>query len=74
MINYNTEYFKNNVYFFMKDKGDKIHLYYSVADNITESRKKDEKREFDKKDEKKIKKVISKVLNSKNKFIIFTLY
>ena len=67
MINYNTEYFKNNLYFFMKDKGDKIHLYYSVADTLSESRKKDEKREFDKKDEKKIKKLINKAISSKQK-------
>ena len=67
MINYNTEYFKNNLYFFMKDKGDKIHLYYSVADTLAESRKKDEKKEFDKKDEKKIKKLVNKALSSKEK-------
>ena len=37
MINYNTEYFKNNLYFFIKDRGDKISLYYSVAETLTES-------------------------------------
>lgn len=51
----------------MKDKGDKIHLYYSVADTLTESRKKDDKKEFDKKDEKKIKKLVNKALSSKEK-------
>jgi hypothetical protein len=67
MINFNTEYFSNNYYFFLKDRGDKISLYYSVADTLTESRKKDDKIDFDKKDTKKIKDVMSKVLNSKKK-------
>ena len=48
MINFNEEYFSNNCYFFLKEREDKISLYYSVADTLTESRKKD-----DKKDEKK---------------------
>jgi hypothetical protein len=67
MINFNTEYFSNNYYFFLKDRGDKISLYYSVADTLTESRKKDDKIDFDKKDTKKIKDVMSKVLKSKKK-------
>lgn len=67
MINYNKEYFHNNYYFFLKDKGDKIHLYYSIADTLTESRKKDEKKEFNKKSEKKLKKTILDILKSKNK-------
>ena len=67
MIQYNKEYFNNNCYFFMKDKGDTISLYYSVADTITESRKKDEKKDFKKKDEPKIKKIVHKFLNKKTK-------
>jgi hypothetical protein len=67
MINYNTEYFKNNLYFFLKDRGDKISLYYSVAETLSESRKIDEKREFKKNNEKKLKNSISKLLNSKQK-------
>lgn len=67
MINYNKEYFKNNMYFFLKDRGDKISLYYSVADSLLESRKKDEKKEFKKKDEKKLKTIIHKFLNSTKK-------
>lgn len=67
MISYNKEYFKNNMYFFLKDRGDKISLYYSVADTLLESRKKDEKKEFHKKDEKKLKSVIQKFLNSTKK-------
>jgi hypothetical protein len=67
MISYNKEYFKNNLYFFLKDRGDKISLYYSVADTLTESRKKDEKKEFNKKHEDKLKKIIHRFLNSGKK-------
>lgn len=67
MISYNKEYFKNNLYFFLRDRGNKISLYYSVADTLTESRKKDEKKEFHKKDEGKLKKIIHKYLNSTKK-------
>jgi len=67
MINYNTEYFKNNLYFFLKDRGEKISVYYSVAETLSESRKTDEKKEFKKKNEKKLKSSIYKLLNSKQK-------
>ena len=67
MISYNKEYFKNNLYFFLKDRGDKISLYYSVADTLSESRKKDDKKEFSKKHEGKLKKIIHKFLNSGKK-------
>ena len=49
MINFNTEYFSNGNYFFLKDRGDKISLYYSTADTLTESRKNDDRMDFDKK-------------------------
>ena len=67
MINFNTEYFGNNCYFYIKDRGDKISLYYNVADTLTESRKSDDKIEFDKKDEKKVKGVVSSALKTKSK-------
>lgn len=67
MINYNTEYFDNGRYFFLKDRGDTISLYYTVATTLTESRKKDEKKVFGKKYEKKLKKTVEKILNSKQK-------
>lgn len=67
MINFNTEYFGNNCYFYIKDRGDKISLYYNVADTLTESRKSDDKIEFDKKDEKKVKGVVSAALKTKSK-------
>jgi len=67
MINFNTEYFGNNYYFYIKDRGNKISLYYNVADTLTESRKSDDKLEFDKKDEKKVKGVVSSALKTKSK-------
>jgi len=67
MIEYNKEYFNNNCYFFLKDKGETISLYYSVGDTITESRKKDKKKDFSKKDSTKIKKIVHKFLNKDGK-------
>lgn len=67
MINFNEEYFSNNCYFFLKEKEDKISLYYSVADTLTESRKKDDKKDFKKKDLKKVKNIVNKFLSSKEK-------
>ena len=67
MINFNTEYYSNNYYFFLKERTDKISLYYSIADTLTESRKNDERIDFDKKDSKKVKNIVGNVLNSKTK-------
>jgi len=67
MINFNKEYYSNNYYFFLKDRGDKISLYYSVADTLTESRKNDKKMDFDKNQSKKVKDVVSNVLRSGKK-------
>jgi hypothetical protein len=67
MINYNQEYYSSPYYFFLKDKGDKISLYYSVEETLTESRKKDKKMDFDKKDSPKVKSLISKILSKKKK-------
>lgn len=67
MINFNKEYFNNNCYFFLKEREDKISLYYSVADTLTESRKKDDKKDFKKKDLKKVKNIVNKFLSSKEK-------
>jgi hypothetical protein len=67
MINYNQEYYSSPYYFFLKDKGDKISLYYSVEETLAESRKKDKKMDFDKKDSPKVKSLISKILSKKKK-------
>jgi len=67
MIKFNTEYFENNCYFYMKDRGTKVSLYYNVAETLSESRKSDEKIEFDKKDSNKVKDVVSAALKTKSK-------
>ena len=67
MIKFNTEYFENNCYFYLKDGSDKISLYYNVAETLTESRKSDEKIDFDKKDEKKVKGIVSSAMKTKSK-------
>ena len=67
MINFNTEYYSNNYYFFLKERADKISWYYSIADTLTESRKNDERIDFDKKDSKKVKNIVGNVLKSKTK-------
>ena len=64
MIQLNEEYFQAPYYFFLKDKGDKIAVYYSVSDTITESRKNDDVVVVDKEVFKEIQKVISKILSS----------
>ena len=54
MINYNQEYYSAPYYFFLRDMGDKVTLYYSVGGTINESRQSDKKIVFDKKDSPKI--------------------
>jgi hypothetical protein len=51
----------------MKDRGTKVSLYYNVAETLSESRKSDEKIEFDKKDSNKVKDVVSAALKTKSK-------
>ena len=66
MINFNEEYFSKPYYFFLKDRGNKVSLYYSVSETLSESRKKDEKMDFDKKDSPKIKNLIGKIMKNKS--------
>jgi hypothetical protein len=67
MIGLNQEYFQTPYYFFLKEKGDKIAVYYAVSDTITESRKNDDVVVVDKEVFEEIQKVISKILNSGKK-------
>ena len=67
MINFNTEYFKKPYYFFLKDKGDKMSLYYSVSDNLNEAKQIDSKMDFDKSQEKNVKIFITKILSEDKK-------
>ena len=65
MIEFNKEYFIRPYYFYLTEKTDKISLYYSIAETLTESRKKDDKIDFDKKDSEKVKKGVSSVIKGK---------
>lgn len=68
MIEYNKEYFSNNYYFLLKEGYDKISLFYSVAETLSESRKSDKKIVLKKKNEKSIKDLVSKFLKTDKKF------
>jgi hypothetical protein len=65
MIEFNKEYFIRPYYFYLTEKTDKISLYYSIAETLTESRKKDDKLDFDKKDSEKVRKGVSSVIKGK---------
>ena len=67
MINFNTEYFKKPYYFFLKDKGDKMSLYYSVSENLNEAKQIDSKMDFDKSQEKNVKNFIGEILSEGKK-------
>jgi hypothetical protein len=65
MIELNKEYFVKPYYFFLTEKSDRLSLYFNVAETLTESRKKDEKIDFDKKDLNKVKKGMMSVIKGK---------
>ena len=67
MIKLNEEYFNSPYYFFCKDKGNKIAIYFSVSNTISESRKNDEVIVVDKEIFKDIQKIITNILNSGKK-------
>lgn len=67
MLEFNKEYYSNNCYFLIKEGKNKIMVFYTVGDTLTESRKNDSRMDFDKKDEKEVKEQISKFLKQKKK-------
>ena len=67
MIKLNEEYFNSPYYFFCKDKGNKIAIYFSVSNTILESRKNDDVIVVDKEIFKDIQKILSNILNSGKK-------
>jgi len=67
MVELGKEYFESPYYFFLKEKGDKISVYYSVSDTITESRKNDDVIEIEKSALEGIQKLINRVLKSGKK-------
>lgn len=67
MINLNEEYFQSPYYFYLKNKGNKIAVYFSVGETLSESRKNDDVVVVDKEIFKDIQKIITKILNSGKK-------
>lgn len=67
MIKLNEEYFVSPYYFYLKNMGNKIGVYYAVQNTITESRKNDDVIIVDKEVFKDIQKVISNILKSGKK-------
>lgn len=65
MIPTNTEFYSSPYYFFLRDKGDKYSLYFSVEGTLTEARKKDEVIHFKKESGDKVKKHIKKIAKEK---------
>lgn len=67
MIQLNEEYFQSPYYFYLKEKGDKIAVYFAIEDTITESRKNDEVVIVDKEVFDEIQKVITNILKTGKK-------
>jgi hypothetical protein len=65
MIPTNTEFYSSPYYFFLRDKGDKYSLYFSVEGTLTEARKKDEVIHFKKESGDKVKKHLKKIAKEK---------
>jgi hypothetical protein len=65
MIATNTEFYSSPYYFFLRDKGDKYSLYFSVEGTLTEARKKDEVIHFKKEGGDKVKKHLKKIAKEK---------
>jgi hypothetical protein len=68
MIKYNTGYFGNNCYFYLKEGSENITLYYSTGETLNESKKDFEKQSFKKNDAKKVVDSLRKILKSKKKY------
>ena len=68
MIKYNTGYFGNNCYFYLKEGDENITLYYSTGETLNESKKDFEKKSFKKNDAKKVVDSLRKILKSKKKY------
>ena len=62
MIEFGKEYYSDNSYFFLKKRSNKINVYFSVADTITEARNIDELISVPLTSEKIIKRLVEKVM------------
>ena len=66
MLEFGKEYFEKPYYFYLKDRGDKFSVYFSVSETLTESRGSDEEVIILKENLSKIKNFIKKLLNKLN--------
>ncbi len=62
MIQSNKEYFEPPYYFYLKEYNDKYTLYFSVANTLTEARKKDDIISFVKDKEEEVKLHVKNIL------------
>lgn len=67
MLKLNEEYFGSNYYFLLREKKDAGHLWFSVANTITEARKKDEYIKVPKEKIEALKRHLEKIVKSKKK-------
>ena len=68
MLEFGKEYFSNEHYFYLKDRGDKFSVYYSVGKTLRESKDQDSEIVFLKEDLNKVKNFIKKIISSGKKF------
>jgi len=68
MISYGREYFSNNLYFYLKNRGENIDVYYSVNNTISEARSNDEVISVPVTEEKTLFRLVEKVMKGKKKF------
>ena len=68
MLEFGKEYFEKPYYFYLKDRGDKFSVYFSVSETLTESRGNDEEVIILKENLSKIKNFIKKLFSSEKKF------
>lgn len=68
MISYGREYFSNNLYFYLKNRGENIDVYYSVNETVVEAREMDEIISLPISSEKSLFRLVEKVMKSKKKF------
>ena len=62
MIEFNKEYFKKPFYFFLKENGDKISVYYSVSNTLNEAKETNNVVDVPKENTGKVKTFIGKII------------
>lgn len=68
MIEFEKEYYKKPYYFYLKDRGDKFSVYFSVSETLSESKKTDEEIQFLTEDLDKVKDFIKNLFSKGYKF------